>query len=119
VLFDREVEGDWPTLIDAPTRRMRVAFLGDPDVPDVFAGVLELAAYVGADAPAPQPPGRPGAGLFELSFFVDVEATLGRLAGLGLGGTPRRITQSGIAIATVRDPDGVWVLLTSGSITRA
>jgi hypothetical protein len=46
-----------------------------------------------------------------------------RLARLGLGDAPRRITRSTpsgpIAIATVRDPDGLLVLLTQGSITRA
>ena len=44
------------------------------------------------------------------------------LAALGLGGTPRHITQptpnGPITIATVRDPDGILVLLTPGSITR-
>jgi hypothetical protein len=57
-----------------------------------------------------------------LSFFVDVEAVLDRLASLGLGGTPRRVTQQTpngpITIATVRDPVGLLVLLTPGSITR-
>ncbi len=58
-----------------------------------------------------------------LSFFVDVEATLSRLAALGLGDPPRRVTQSTprgpVTLATVRDPDGLLILLTSGSITRS
>jgi hypothetical protein len=58
-----------------------------------------------------------------LSFVVDVEATLGRLAALGLGGPPRRITQltprGPITLVTVRDPDGLLILLTPGSITRS
>lgn len=58
-----------------------------------------------------------------LSFFVDVEATLSRLGDLGLGGPPRRVSQpmprGPSTLATVRDPDGVLVLLTSGSITRS
>jgi hypothetical protein len=123
VLIDREVEGDWPTLFEGPSRRLRVVFLGDQDVPDVFSGVLELNAFIGGDIPARQPVGPPSAGLFMVSFFVDVEATLDRLADLGMGGAPRRVEQSTpngpIVIATVRDPDGALVLLTPGSITKA
>jgi hypothetical protein len=74
------------------------------------------------DIPAGPPPSPPRTWFFLLSFFVDVEATLGRLAALGLGGTPRRATQSTprglITLATVRDPDGLLVLLIPGSITR-
>ena len=97
-------------------------FLGDREVPDVFAGVLELNAFIGSDIPAGRSVGPPSAGLFMVSFFVDVEAALERLAELGLGGTPRRVTQATpngpIGIATVRDPDGVLVLLTPGSFTH-
>jgi catechol 2,3-dioxygenase-like lactoylglutathione lyase family enzyme len=52
-----------------------------------------------------------------LSFFVgDTDATLARLADLGLGGEPRRIELPGpddsvVVMATVRDPDGVLVEL--------
>jgi hypothetical protein len=85
--------------------------------------VLELNAFIGGDVPAGQPVGPPTAGLFMVSFFVDVEATLKRLADSGMGGVPRRVEQptpnGPIVIATVRDPDGVLVLLTPGSITRA
>jgi catechol 2,3-dioxygenase-like lactoylglutathione lyase family enzyme len=122
VLQDREVEGDWPALFDGPSRRLRAVFLGDRQVPDVHAGVLELISFLEGDLVAARPPGPPNAGLFQLSFFVDVEATLTKLADLGLGGTPRRVTQSApngpITIATVRDPDGVVILLTPGSITQ-
>jgi catechol 2,3-dioxygenase-like lactoylglutathione lyase family enzyme len=123
VLSDLEVEGDWPDLFGAPTRNLRAVFLGDAHVPDVFAGVLELNEHRGdRTQQAASPLGRPG-GLFMISFFVNVEATLNRLAGLGLGGSPRRVTQrtpnGPITIATVRDPDGVLVLLTPGSITQA
>ena len=79
----------------------------------VFEGVAPLG-------PSPSPP---RTGFFLLSFFVDVEATVSRLAALGLGGLPRRVTQSTprgtITLATVRDPDGLIVLLTPGSITRS
>jgi len=122
LLHDREVEGDWPGLFDAPTRRLRAVFLGDPNVADVYAGVLELNHYPHTDAAAGAPSSPTRTGFLLLSFFVEVDATLARLASLGLGGTPRRITQSTpsgpIAIATVRDPDGVLVLLTPGSIIR-
>jgi hypothetical protein len=100
-----------------------VVFLGDRDVPDVFSGVLELNSFIGGDVPAGQPVGPPRAGLFMVSFFVDVDATLKRLADMGLGGAPRRVERSTpngpIVIATVRDPDGVLVLLTPGPITQA
>ena len=44
------------------------------------------------------------------------DAVLDRLAALGVGGTPRRITVRGpggaaVSMATVRDPDGVLVEL--------
>jgi catechol 2,3-dioxygenase-like lactoylglutathione lyase family enzyme len=121
VLADRQVEGDWPALLGAPSRRLRAVFLGDPGVPDDHAGVLELNVFDG-DVPAGPPAGPPRTGFFLLSFFVDVEATLSRLAALNLGGPPRRVDQPGpsgpIALATVRDPDGLPVLLTPGSITR-
>ena len=122
VLLDRRVEGDWPGLLDAPTRSLRAVFLGDARVPDDHAGVLELNVFDG-DVPAGPPPSPPRTGFFMLSFFVDVDATLSRLAALGLGGPPRRVIQSTpngpVTVATVRDPDGLLVLLTPGSITRS
>lgn len=121
LLQDRQIEGDWPGLFDAPSRRLRVVFLGDARVPDDHAGVVELNVFEG-DVPTGPPPSPPRTGFFLLSFFVDVEATLSRLAALGLGGPPRRIDQPGpngpISIVTVRDPDGLPVLLIPGSITR-
>jgi len=121
LLQDRHVEGDWPDLFGAPSRRVRAVFLGDAAVPDDHAGVLELNVFDG-DIPTGPPPGPARTGFFLLSFFVDVQATLSRLAVLGLGGPPRRATQSTprgmITLATVRDPDGLLVLLTPGSITR-
>jgi catechol 2,3-dioxygenase-like lactoylglutathione lyase family enzyme len=122
VLQDRHVEGDWPGLLDAPSRGLRAVFLGDPRVPDDHAGVLELNVFDG-DVPAGPPPSPPRTGFFLLSFFVDVEAALSRLSALGLGGPARRIVQSTpngpVTLATVRDPDGLLILLTPGSITRS
>jgi hypothetical protein len=43
--------------------------------------------------------------------MTDVDSTLGRLVSLGLGGDPRRINVSGVAMCTVVDPDGVVVEL--------
>lgn len=122
LLRDRHVEGDWPGLLDAPSRGLRAVFLGDKRVPDDHSGVLELNVFDGPvpDGPAPSPP---RTGFFMLSFFIDVDAALGRLAALGLGVPSRRVTQQTpngpITIATVRDPDGLLVLLTPGSITRS
>ena len=121
LLADRRVEGSWPDLFDAPSRSLRAVFLGDARVPDDHSGVLELNVFERA-VPEGPPVSPLRTGFLMLSFFVDVEAALGRLAGLGLGGSPRRVTQltpSGpITIVTVRDPDGLLVLLTPGSITR-
>jgi glyoxylase I family protein len=121
VLQDRSVEGEWPSLFGVASRHLRAVFLGDPSVADVSSGVLELNVF---DEGGPVAPATttPVAGLFLLSFFVDVEGVLGRLAQLGLGGEPRRVSQvtagGSITIATVRDPDGVTILLTPGSITQ-
>jgi glyoxylase I family protein len=120
VLADREVQGDWPELLGAPSRRLRAVFLGDKTLPDVYAGVLELAAFEGDIRPS-SPTGEPSAGLFQISFFVDVDMTLNRLAALEMDLSSRRVDQvtphGPITIATVRDPDGVLVLLTPGAIT--
>ena len=58
----------------------------------------------------------PAPGFFLLSCYVDVDAVLARLADLGLGGAPRRITvpapgDQDVKMATVVDPDGVLVEL--------
>jgi catechol 2,3-dioxygenase-like lactoylglutathione lyase family enzyme len=116
VLMDHEFDGDWRALFDAPGDRLRSIFLGNPDSPDT--GIVELVAFVGdgtgagVSAPTPAPP-RPG--FFLLSFFVDVEATLARLAAVGLDEPARRIRVPGpggdVEMATVRDPDGVLVEL--------
>ena len=121
LLLDRQVEGDWPELLGAPSRSLRAVFLGDQRFPDDHSGVLELNLFDGGLEAAPPRPA-PTAGFFLLSFFVDVEATLTRLAALDLGGPPRRVSRTGpsgpMTLATVRDPDGVLVLLVPGSITQ-
>jgi catechol 2,3-dioxygenase-like lactoylglutathione lyase family enzyme len=112
VVMDHQFDGDWPTLFDAPADRLRSVFLGDPGSAD--AGIVELVAFDGATGEA-SPPGPPRPGFFLLSFFVDVDATLARLAAAGFGGHARRIQVPGpggdVEMATVRDPDGVLVEL--------
>ena len=65
--------------------------------------------------------GAAGSAVVAAADMVAGHVRLSRLA-LGLGGPPRRATQSTprglITLATVRDPDGLLVLLTPGSITR-
>jgi catechol 2,3-dioxygenase-like lactoylglutathione lyase family enzyme len=113
VLMDHEFDGDWRTLFEAPADRLRSIFLGDPSSPD--AGIVELVTFDGAggDPPSPARPPRPG--FFLLSFFVDVDATLARLADAGFDVPARRIRVPGpngdVDMATVRDPDGVLVEL--------
>ena len=112
VLMDDEFDGDWRALFDAPSDRLRSVFLGDPETPD--AGIVELVTFAGTGGDAP-PQGPPRPGFFLVSFFVDVDATLARLAALGFGEPARRITVPGpvaeVQMATVHDPDGMLVEL--------
>jgi hypothetical protein len=82
---------------------------------------LELNLFDG-DAAEGAPASARSSGFLLLWFFVDVDATLAWRAGPGPGDSPQCVTQPApngpVAIATVRDPDGVLVLLTPGSITR-
>ena len=114
VLMDHEFDGDWRTLFEAPVDRLRSVFLGDPAAPDV--GIVELVTFEGAGFdPAVPPPVPPRPGFFLLSFFVDVDDTMARLAALGLDETARRIRVAGpgggVDMVTLRDPDGVLVEL--------
>jgi catechol 2,3-dioxygenase-like lactoylglutathione lyase family enzyme len=115
VLMDHEFDGDWRTLFGAPADRLRSVFLGDPAAPD--SGVVELVTFddgTGADR-GTSTSGAAQFGFFLLSFFVDVDATLDRLAGLGFDAPASRIRVPGpggdVEMATVRDPDGVLVEL--------
>ena len=116
VLMDERFEGDWPTLLHAPDRSLRSVFLGDPARPD--AGVVELVDLGAVEPPAGQGDGPASAGFLLLSVMADVEAALARLADLGLGGPPRRVEVSGVAMAVVADPDGVLVELIDTGASR-
>ncbi len=113
VLMDQRFRGDWPTLLEAPSDTLRAVFLGDPAA--AGSGIVELLdlgpVAPGADRGAP-----PAPGFLLVSVITDVDSALARLAALGLGGTPRRVEVSGVAMAVVRDPDGVPVeLVDSGA----
>lgn len=107
VTMDMAFEGAWRDLFDAPTDSLRSIFLGDPS--DPTAGIVELVDLGGVPDTAPAP--GPTVGLFLISVYTDVDATLARLARLGLGGEPRRITVHGVSMAVVEDPNGVRVEL--------
>jgi glyoxylase I family protein len=109
VLMDEVIRDEWKAFFGARSDRLRSVFLGDPKRPE--AGIVELVAF---DAGVEAAPGvaRPSTGFFLLSFLVDVEATLARLASLGLDSEARVLaTRFGAKIAVVRDPDGVLVEL--------
>lgn len=115
VVMDERFEGDWPTLLHAPSRSLRAVFLGDPAHPE--SGVVELVDLGQVDpGAADSSAGAATTGFLLLSIITDLTAALERLAALGLGGTPRRIDVAGIAMAVVVDPDGVLVeLVDSGA----
>jgi catechol 2,3-dioxygenase-like lactoylglutathione lyase family enzyme len=110
--FEATIDGPWRALFDASGDTLRSAFLHDPVIDD--AGIVELVEFPsGIDDGTPVE--RPGVGLLLLSFYVDVDAVLDRLATLGLGGSPRRVEMPSpwgtVPLALVRDPNGVQVEL--------
>ena len=112
ILLDERFEGDWPTLLGGPSNSLRSVFLGDPGLPG--AGIVELVdlGAVQSGARADGVAGAPAtSGFLLLSVMAPVEAVLERLRTLGLGGEPRRVEVSGVAMAVVVDPDGVLVEL--------
>lgn len=115
VLMDRRFEGDWPTLLRAPSSSLRAVFLGDPA--DPAAGIVELVD-LGEVPEGPAPEATATSGFLLLSVTTDLDAALDRLRDLDLGGTPRRIDVMGVAMAVVVDPDGVQVELVDDSAAR-
>jgi len=108
-IMDETFEGDWPTLLRAPTSSLRAVFLGDPAHPD--SGIVELVDLGDVSASPGDPDGPAASGFLLLSVMTDVDAALARLADLGLGGAPRRTTVFGVKMAVVVDPNGVQVEL--------
>jgi glyoxylase I family protein len=109
VLADVTMPADLEPLLGVRTSCVRTVFLGSTAQPQV--GTLELLD-LGSGTAEPPASGLPRRGLFLLSFQLPVEPSLARLAGLGLGGAPRRMAApSGALAATVVDPDGVVVEL--------
>lgn len=108
--MDDRFEGDWPTLFHAPEPSLHSVFLGDPS--DTESGIVELVEFSGGMGDPLPTSARPAVGFFLVSVFVDVEATLQRLADFDLGGEPRRIELPGpVLMAVVEDPNGVAVEL--------
>jgi catechol 2,3-dioxygenase-like lactoylglutathione lyase family enzyme len=108
VMMDESFEGDWPTLLHAPSRSLRSIFLGAAGGFD--SGIVELVDLgLGPDRGTPLDP--PQNGFLLLSIMTDVAAVLQRLSALGLGGEPRTTEVQGTTMAVVVDPDGVIVEL--------
>jgi glyoxylase I family protein len=112
-LFDHTFTGDWPTLFNAATTKLRSVFLGDREQPET--GIVELVVFEGAGA-APQRPESPCQGFFLLSLQRDVDSTLATLANLGFTDEVRRIAVPAtggqhVPMAVVVAPDGVLVEL--------
>jgi catechol 2,3-dioxygenase-like lactoylglutathione lyase family enzyme len=86
LLSDVTVEMDWETLLGAKTNTLRAVSLGNSQIPDTTAGVVELNAFEGGVPIGPiDSADQPDSGLFLISFFVDVNATLASDNGLRNG----------------------------------
>lgn len=109
VIFDAVIPFDLEPLLGVKTESARTIFLGSLD--DAIPSTVELLGLTPSDIEQqPSVPEGPRRGLYLISFVLPVQATLERLASLGLGGTPRIMRPpSGNLSATVTDPDGVLV----------
>jgi catechol 2,3-dioxygenase-like lactoylglutathione lyase family enzyme len=117
VLFDVVIDADLAPLLGEHTQKVRTVFLGSRANSE--AGALELLDLgTGRIANHDAAAGAPQRGLFLVSFNLPVAPALERLAALGLGGQPRRMsTPTGGLAATVIDPDGVMVELLDQSLS--
>ena len=106
--MDLPFRGDWSTLFGASGDELRAVFLGDPSERD--SGIVELVMIPSGMQP-PRDTRAPAQGFLLISLFCDLEGSLARLAELGLAEDLRRIEVHGVAMATVRDPNGVLVEL--------
>ena len=113
-------EGDLKTLFGSDSSAVRGYFLGDTSsVNNGTAGVTYLVQFddVQEEKPCEDVHStHPESGLFQTSFWLgdDFNATLARLEALGLGGKPHMATfgtNPRATYATVRDPDGVRILI--------
>jgi catechol 2,3-dioxygenase-like lactoylglutathione lyase family enzyme len=116
VIFDVVLDMDMDSFLGVKTEKIRTLFLGQSSEPGITRLEL-LDLYDGGAASEPAGSGLPRRGLTLLSFNVPVEATLARLADLGLGGTPRKIPARKGWAATVTDPDGVMVELVDAVVS--
>jgi hypothetical protein len=95
--------GDYKYLFGATADTVLEIYLGDPAEPK--NGVLNLVEFPNIKK-GPRPnPYHPETGFFVTSYFAHINETL------GLGGTPKVSSASGIRVATLRDPDGLRVML--------
>jgi catechol 2,3-dioxygenase-like lactoylglutathione lyase family enzyme len=108
-IADREFDGPWPEMFAGVTSgRLRAMILGDPAHPE--RGQVELLTML---EPVAAGPGvlPIATGSVMLSFMVDLDAVLPRLEA-GSGTDVRRATlKNGVAVVTLRDPDGTLVEL--------
>ncbi|MCJ1447776.1 MAG: hypothetical protein MMC23_008287 [Stictis urceolatum] len=110
-------EGDLKTLFGSDSTALPGYYLGDnSSVHNGTAGILYLVQFADVQKHPKPHSKRPQTGLFLTSFWVGnkLNATLARLEALGLGGKPHIATFGTDPLATyatVRDPDGVRVLL--------
>lgn len=107
VLIDKEFDGEWPTLFDVASTRLRAVMLGEPN--DSGDWDVELVGF--ADPVPEAPPLVAVAGIVMLSLQVDLDEVLPRLERHGGTDVRRSTLRRGTPIATVRDPDGVLVEL--------
>ncbi|HVW79835.1 MAG TPA: VOC family protein [Mycobacteriales bacterium] len=108
-IVDREFDGPWPDMFGGVTsRRLRAMILGDPAHPD--RGQVELLTLTEpvATGPGAQPI---ATGTLMLSFMVDLAAVLPKLEAAGGTDVRRAVLDNGVAVATLRDPDGILVEL--------
>jgi catechol 2,3-dioxygenase-like lactoylglutathione lyase family enzyme len=108
-IVDREFEGPWPGMFGGVTSTLlRAMILGDPEHRD--RGQVELLTL--AEPVATGPGALPIAtGTVMLSFMVDLGSVLPRLEAAGGTDVRRATLKNGVAVATLRDPDGTLVEL--------
>jgi catechol 2,3-dioxygenase-like lactoylglutathione lyase family enzyme len=116
VLMDHTFEGPWPALFGAATTTLRSVFLGEAGDPD--SGIVELVETEGSVPPIGGGASGPAEGFFLLSLYADLDTVLGRLASLGVGGTPTVEAVGPVRLAVARDPNGVLVELMDDAARR-